>query len=251
MFEQQLQNLGLTEGEAKVYEALLSLGSSTVGPIVKKSGVAYSNVYEILKRLIDKGLASYIVREKTKYFQSVEPTRLQEYLDKKEIKIQENKRLLSELLPKIQKLQKFVGKREEAEIFIGTKGLMTAYENLLSDSKKGDKLFFFYVHDPVYYELAEKFYMKSWKIFKKVNIDIAGYGVGNRAYKKTKLVTHYPKWIKQRYVDFPLPANIDIYRDKILIISWSEKPLGILIQSQEIAEKFKKYFDGVWKIAKP
>ena len=84
MYTDTLQELGLTEGEAKVYEALLTLGNSTVGPIVKESGVAYSNAYEILERLMEKGLVSYNLKEKTKFFQAAEPTRLREYLEKQE-----------------------------------------------------------------------------------------------------------------------------------------------------------------------
>ena len=61
---QNLVNLGLTEGEAKVYTALLGTGSSTVGPIVKASGVASSNIYDILERLIEKGLVSFIIKSK-------------------------------------------------------------------------------------------------------------------------------------------------------------------------------------------
>ena len=38
----ELLKIGLTEGEAKVYLALSELGSSTVGPIVKKTKVANS-----------------------------------------------------------------------------------------------------------------------------------------------------------------------------------------------------------------
>ena len=64
-----LLKIGLTEGESKVYLALTELGSSTVGPIVKKSGVAYSNIYDILHRLIEKGIVSFIIKNKTRYFQ--------------------------------------------------------------------------------------------------------------------------------------------------------------------------------------
>jgi len=247
MFESQLHQLGLTEGEAKVYEALLALGASTVGPVVKRSGVAYSNIYEILERLIEKGLVSFITKEKTKYFQAAEPGRLQEYLEKKEDEIKKNKSLLSDILPQIQELQK-VAPKENAEIFIGLKGLMTAYENLSQGIKKNDKLYFFYMHDPKYYEISEKFYIKSWKLFKK--LQITGYGISNIEYKKTKLAESYPKFIKQKYVDFPVPANIDLFRDKLLLISWGERPLGILIQSQQIVDTFKQYFDVVWKLAK-
>jgi len=66
MIEQDLQGIGLTDGETKAYLAMLELGSSTVGPIAKKSGISYSKIYEVLQRLIDKGIVSFIVKEKTR-----------------------------------------------------------------------------------------------------------------------------------------------------------------------------------------
>ena len=251
MFEQDLRQLGLTEGESKVYESLLTLGTSTVGPIVKKSGVAYSNVYEILERLIEKGLVSFITKEKTKYFQAAEPYHLQEYLEKKEADIKKNKQLLSDILPRIQEIQK-AAPRENAEIFIGLKGIMTAYEELVQGIEKNAKLQFFYVYDPKYYDIAESFYFRFHKKFAKKfkGFNIKGYGISNVEFRDTQMVASYPKFIKQRYVGFPVPANIDLFKDKILLISWGEQPLGILIQSQQIADKFKDYFDSVWKLAR-
>ena len=64
-----LAEIGLTERESKVYLALLELGSTTTGPLVKKSEVPNSKVYEILESLQNKGLVSWITKGKTKYFQ--------------------------------------------------------------------------------------------------------------------------------------------------------------------------------------
>ena len=61
-----LENIGLTDGEIKVYLALIKLGSSTSGPITDKSGVSRSKIYNILERLIQKGLVSYTIKEKTR-----------------------------------------------------------------------------------------------------------------------------------------------------------------------------------------
>lgn len=248
MYETQLQQLGLTEGESKVYEALLNLGPSTVGPIVKKSGIAYSNVYEVLERLIHKGLVSFIMKEKTKHFQAVEPTRIKDYLDKQEAELEKNKATFEKLLPELNKIKLFVGKKEETEIFLGEKGLMTAYELLLKDAIKGEHILFFYVHDPAYYEQAERLYVKTWHLLKKSGITAEG--IANQEYKQTKLAKKSPKLIRQKYVSFPVPGNIDIFRDKVLIVTWREKPIGILIQSQEIADNFRAYFESVWKVAK-
>ena len=90
MYKEKLEELGLTSGESKVYEALLVLGPSTVGPVVKKSNVAYSNIYEILNRLLDKGLVSFIVKQKTKYFQAEDINRIKDYLVLQEKELEKN-----------------------------------------------------------------------------------------------------------------------------------------------------------------
>lgn len=248
MYENQLQQLGLTEGESKVYEALLSLGPSTVGPIVKKSGIAYSNIYEVLNRLLEKGFVSFVIKEKTKYFQAVEPIRIRDYLERQEAQLQKNKTTFEKLLPNLEKLTKFVGKKEETEVFIGEKGLKTAFDMLLKEAIKGEKELFFYVHDPIYYEKADNFYRKTWPSIQKLGI--VAEGLANENYKKTELAKESPKFINYRYVPFPVPGNIDIFRDKVLITVWREKPIGILIHSQEIADNFRNYFESIWKIAK-
>jgi hypothetical protein len=51
-----------------------------------------------------------------------------------------------------------------------------------------------------------------------------------------------------KFVDFPLPATMDVFKDKLLIISW-ENVTGILISSKEIAELFRNYFNTMWKLA--
>ncbi len=141
-----LKKLGLTEGEARAYLALLKLGTVTVGPIVKESGIAYSKVYEVLKRLIEKGLAGYIIKEKTKYFQAVEPNRLVDFLEKKEKEIERDKDILKKILPNLKGVTKNIPE-EEASIFIGIKGLKTAYEILLKNHTKNEPLLFFMVYE--------------------------------------------------------------------------------------------------------
>jgi HTH-type transcriptional regulator, sugar sensing transcriptional regulator len=68
----ELIQLGLTSGEARIYLSLLKLGSSKVGSIVKDSRVSYSKVYDVLERLITKGLVSYVTFDIiSKYWQVI------------------------------------------------------------------------------------------------------------------------------------------------------------------------------------
>ena len=78
-----LISIGLTSGEARVFLSLLKMGSAKVGQIVKDSHVSYSKVYDVLDRLSSKGLVSHILLGNVKYFNAVEPYRLEEYIKKK------------------------------------------------------------------------------------------------------------------------------------------------------------------------
>lgn len=239
----ELMELGLTHGESKVYLALLELGSSTVGPIVKKANVAYSNVYEILNRLLEKGLVAFIIKNETKYFQATNPRNLSDYLERKEKEINRQKRVLAELLPKLEGEK--VKPEEEAEIFVGLKGLKAAYIRLFTENPVGGENLFFYIHRKEYAKESDKFYISNAKLFRMPRIVMRG--ISNEEYRDSKAIV---PTTKMRYVNFPIPGNIEIFQDKILVLAWSEKPVSFLIRSKQIANIMKEYFESVWKIAK-
>ncbi len=241
----ELIQIGLTEGEAKVYSAMLKEGSSTVGPLVKESGVAYSNIYEILERLIKKGLATHIVKEKTKYFQLIGINNLEAYLDKKEEEIKDHKKVLNSIKPQMEKISKNIF--QDAEIFTGKKGLRSAYEALLQDTGKGEEFLFFFVPEEKTIKEVDKFYLTIVGKIKASGVGLKG--ISNKSYRKSGVVKYTTSWIKMKYVDFPIPSNVDICKDKMLFISW-DKSIGFLIKSKELTDNFKKYFYSVWKQAK-
>ncbi len=240
----ELLKVGLTDGEAKVYLALSELGSSTVGPIVKKSKVAYSNIYDILNRLIEKGLVSFIVKEKTKYFQAATPSNLIEYLNVKEKQILDQREQLKKVLPDIEKLQGIESK-QEAEVFLGLKGLKTAYEKMLKGRTKKDEALYFYLYEEEYAELSDNFYNSVKELTKKINMK----GLANKKYKKSWFAKKY-KFLNVRFVDFPIPGNIDIIGNMVMFISWKPNPIGVLIHSKSIADNLRDYFKEVWSKGK-
>ncbi|MFQ5531276.1 MAG: TrmB family transcriptional regulator [Candidatus Nanoarchaeia archaeon] len=252
MYEEKLRLLGLTNGESRIYSALLKRGSSTVGPISKESRVSYSKIYEVLERLMEKGLVSSTLKEKTKYFQALEPKRIVDFLTKQEEEIKEKKKILSNILPSLNKISS-KEEKQESEIFMGEKGIMTAYDLLLENAKKGSTLRYFYVYNPDYSSNVWEFYAgrlnykekKMNPILKSKKINRLGLINIEKMGKKHEGTSY------RVYTKIPLPGNIDITDNSILITIWGGKtPLGILIQSKEVAKNFQEYFDAVWKIAK-
>ena len=198
----------------------------------------------MLDRLILKGLASYNLQDNIKYFQSLEPSRLHEYIQRKEDEVRRQKEALTQIISDLSKNVN-AAKRSTSEIFMGERSLRSAYMTLLSDSKRGDILRYFYPY-PNAHENASPFYSRFYKYQKSKGL--VERGIVNSDFKNSQHFKEIPKDVKLRHVNFPLPGTIDIFADKLLIIDW-KTITGILITSSEIAGIFVDYFDSIWKIA--
>lgn len=73
---EDLQEIGLTEYEAKVYVALLSKHPATGYQLSKESGVPRSMVYEVLKRLHGRGIALETVESRATLYRPLPPNLL-------------------------------------------------------------------------------------------------------------------------------------------------------------------------------
>jgi HTH-type transcriptional regulator, sugar sensing transcriptional regulator len=203
MLNEDLNKLGLTNGEARVYLSLLKLGSAKVGEIIKDSTISYSKVYDVLQRLSIKGLTSQIIVENIKHFNAVEPYRLHEYIKRKEEELDTQKGIIDKIIPQLAEYARDIRnkKKSSAEIFIGDRGLRTAYEilfNNISTTKKKKKdndhdkdnnidnddiLRYFYPHAG-YHEVATPFYSRLYQLQKSKKIKQKG--IATFAFKKFK-----------------------------------------------------------------
>jgi len=132
---------------------------------------------------------------------------------------------------------------EEAEIFVGVKGLKSAYLEAFKDVSHNGENLFFYVHRKEYAKESDKFYISNRKLFKHMPMR----GICNEEYRGSKAIV-LPHTI--RYANFPIPGNVEIIQDNVIIISWGTKPVAFLIRSKEIANSMREYFESVWRIAK-
>jgi predicted transcriptional regulator len=213
---ERLTTLGLTVGEARVFVSLLKLGPSKVGAVVKDSRVSYSKVYDVLDRLASKGLVSHMTAGNIRRFSAVEPYRLNDYLSKRENELARQKAEASIL---IAELAKVAGKQRAsgAEIFAGDSGLRTAYEILLKEAGKGDVLRYFYPFADQH-PVATPFYSRL-HLFQKQK-KIVQRGIAPAAFKASRHYAEIAKKVSMKFVSFPLPGTMDIFRDKLLMVSW-------------------------------
>ncbi len=257
MYEEELERIGLTSGESRAYVSLLSLGSSSIGAISLKSKVAASKISGILQRLIEKGLVSMSIKEKTRYYQAISPERLGDLIEKREMQISEDKAIYARILPSLKSLNSVDQYNQESEIFIGKKALISAYELMVNESSNGSTLKYLYVHSSEYDTKTNDYYFGIGGVTsKKINPllktkKIKWLGLVDDTDREFDFSKKLPASIIQKKASFPLPGNIDISPEMVLITSWEEdKPVGILIKSKQIASNFNKYFDKLWNISK-
>lgn len=126
-----LQEADLTGNEAKIYLALLELGSALAGEITKKSGINRTNVYDALDRLIEKGIVSYVITANRKYFEATNPERIISYLEEKENAIKEQKKLINQIMPELKIKRQLSKEPQEATIYKGKKGIKSLAEDVI------------------------------------------------------------------------------------------------------------------------
>ncbi len=245
-----LTEAGLTIGESKVYLALIDVGLSTVGPILNKSGVTKSIIYRILDRLMEKGLVSFIIKEKTKYFQAASPERILDYIDDKRKDLEEHKHKIEQLLPQLL-LKHTQAEKSEATIYVGFKGIMAVHDKRFEKLKSGDEYFFLGLpsSQPEYYHSywikdhrkREKLGIKCKLLYKQ---EVDDNILKNRNSFKLCDARRMP-------FDIDTPSWILGYKNVIVIgIPLAEKPLAFEIVSSEVATSFKEYFEWFWKKTK-
>jgi HTH-type transcriptional regulator, sugar sensing transcriptional regulator len=245
-----LQNIGLTDGEIRVYLALLKLGSSTSGPITDKSKVASSKIYNILERLMQKGIVSYIIKEKTRYYQAEDPIKIKEYVNNKEIELMKQKEEIDKLIPDLQLARQLEKTKNEVQIYKGFKGIQTITDHIYLKLVKGDT--WYNVGVPSYQE--EK-YHSYWH---DDHIRRIKHGIKCKMLFKPKTPkatlknrNHYKDCVA-RYMPISVetPSWILIYKDVTVIILPGEEPISVEITNRQIADSFKQYFDAFWNLSK-
>src|SRR3989344_5817490 len=79
-----LHKIGLSDGETKVYLALLKLGSVPVSKLKEETHLHRTTIYDFVEKLLNKGLVTYVVKTGVKYYNAVNPEKLLEYVKEKE-----------------------------------------------------------------------------------------------------------------------------------------------------------------------
>jgi len=240
MDKETLIAIGLTNREAEAYLALLQLQEALASEISSKTKESRSHIYETLGSLIEKGLASYVIKNNRKYFRPSPPEKLIEYLREKEV-------LAQNILPSLQVLYKPKIKKPIVEVYEGKEGIKTVLNDVLKAGKewlclgstgKSSEIIPFYL---------EHFHKQ--RIKQKIHLRVI-YNDDTFGRKRGVEISKLP-YSNVKYMQKLSPTTTYIYEEKVVIISWEkEKLLAIMITDNDISKSYKEFFEAIWKTAR-
>ena len=238
-----LEDLGLSNAEAKIYLALLQAGQTTTGIIIDTTKLQSSTVYHVLGSLIEKGLVNYIFIGKVKNYQAETPESFLAFLEEK-------KRKFKEILPNLKSRESIGKKRQTAKVYQGMKGLKTAFNDVLNTMKSGEEYYFFQVdNEKLFNEKVVRFF-RNYHI-QRSKKGIKAKGMAKRESKKIMSKIYNLPHTKVKYVEEFMPNGLVIYKNKLITLDWDDIPTAFIIESESVANSYKRFFEDKWKTAKP
>jgi len=244
MIINNLKELGLSNGEIEVYSAVLDLGISTLNKIQEKTGIERRNIYDILNKLIERGLVSYTLERGKRTYQCTHPDKILEEIKKKENSLNE----LKNQMPDIKTLFNAKKPGIRAEVFRGNE----AIKALMNESLNYKEQYWIGGNSGVestnlktwfYHWMNERAQKKIWMY------DLFDHGTFLEGYEPEKIKENkkrYYKWCELPK-DLSSPMVILIFGNKVVQILWSDQSFAFVLESEEIKDSFMKYFNYFWK----
>ncbi len=237
-----LKSLGFGEQEVETYTKMIYLKESTASNLGKEMKAHRRSVYDMVERLVKKGVLTTIEKNGKKYYKPLDPSHIINKLKQKENELKENELKLLEIIPKIWKME--MEKDVRAEILYGKEGIKTMF---LDELKVGKTVYIICTKIEKVEDMLKGFLVSYTRDRIKAGIKIKA--VSLRDMKKN--LEKY-RLLEARYImpENISPSSITIYGNRVAIVLWSDEPVVILVKSQEISDNFLKYFDIIWKSAR-
>lgn len=241
-----LQQLGFSQNEAKVYLALLELGETPAGNLIKKTGLHRNIVYTELNRLVGRNLAVKVRKKRKLYFAPLDPKKILQDLKAKEM-------LLAKQLPLLVELYK--KRPSEITVYEGVR----AWQDFWLDSVRNySRSSVNYIAGTVgrrWYQLWEnrKLYEEFIKTRRKRKIYWKMIVYKAPEEPEIESLRQDPNLTEIRVLNhnFDQTGNFQIWDQALILQSVENPPLIIEIKNKVLRDIFKQYFNFLWDISKP
>lgn len=234
----QLEALGLTDNEIQAYIALLKTGESKVTELSKKADLTRTSLYEILNKLLKKGLVHMKNKSGIQIYSATEPKTLNAIM-------KEKMQSINSIIPKLEKVYKQPSKNF-VEYYEGKRGILAITQDMLNEKKP---ILVYGNH-----KLSAKkmqhipFIVGKRRVEQNMKAKIIIEPTTNSFYKEEE----YAKLTQIRFnKDLESVSTMTIiYGDKVAMFSQKGEIIGMLLKNKENAQTQRLIFKTLWKQSK-
>ncbi len=238
MLEKYLQNIGLTDKESVVYLSLIQVDNASVLDLSKKTKLKRPTVYVVLDSLAKKGLVSETTVGKKTHYQAEPPERLETFVDRQKLVLEENSKRLKDIIPEIKSLERSSGERPVVKYYEGKEGIVSATEETFGKGplSQNEPIYIVYSRDLLdkVFPIEERGKYKKERLNRKVKSKVI------YTYENSEIPSdEMGERIKIDGKKYPITCDIGIFKDKVRISVLNNKFSSIFIQSEDVAETMK------------
>jgi sugar-specific transcriptional regulator TrmB len=239
-YSKLLREIGLNESEAKIYLTNLEYGPASAQILATRSGFSRPAAYTAIDLLEQKGLLSSSKHGKRLVYTAAPPEKLVAYSERKAEEFRQVVRQISSLIPDLHLLEK--GERPPVKFYEGASGLREILQDLV-DSKPKET-----------FEIANIDSVKEVlrdEELKSVQSVLSNLKAKGRALLAGKVSSvRSGAEARQLPEHFKFHGDILIYGDKVAMVSFKGKIIGVVTESPIIAQTLRVLFDLAWEGAR-
>lgn len=236
-----LTSLRFEPKEAAVYLALLELGKGSILEIARASGVNRASIYYTIEGMKKRGLVTILKNSNgTHSYMPTDPGLL---LAREKQHVKE----FEEVVPNLKSLINHTGRRPSVRFFEELEGIKAVYEDSLSSKSE----ILNYANSQEIRDYWPKY--DDEYVAKRAEKKIWLRGIASNDNYGQRVQSQDPKFYREiRLIDpkkLPFNNEINIYDNKISMVSFVKPIFGVIIESKALAETQRSIFEMAWSFA--
>lgn len=248
-----LEDMGLSEKEARVYVASLMLGPATVQQIANQADIKRVTTYVILESLSGLGLVGQASQGKKTYFTAEDPASLEGLLNKKQQELESQKEAFRAFLPDLESLKSIPPETPTVKYYDTVEGLHSVIGSFLLSAVANETESIYGFSDV---DKVEEFFPQIAK--RKGNPVRIEAGMHSKLIYTSQRGPIYKATDKQniresRHIPadrYPIKGDLTLAGDSTLFLSLDgDHPFGVSIKSAAVAAVMRTLFDLAWSEA--
>ncbi len=235
-----LKEIGLSENEASVYLASLSLGPTSVLQISRVADLRRTTVYSVIEELKKKGLMNIEIAGFKQLYVAEDPKKLKAVLKNREAEF-------NELLPEFEALYNLKQSGSEIRYYQGLESVKNALNMILEDTKPHDE-YLVIADQQKWYDQDPKFFQDFMEKRAKKPLKI------RMLLRDSDLTREHKKFEKNYNISIRiLPKETNLNTDlcitpQHLMIQQIKAPvIALMIDNQSIIETHREMFEIIWR----